>query len=229
MTTKSILKELKSFGTEQNRKIYRRHGVSDELFGVSYANLDKLAKQIRREGHTDLAGELWDSGNHDAKVLATKIIRSENLGLSKANMMVRGVTHSLQAVGLASVVAEREFAPRLAEKWIGANVSRSLWKIHTGWALVASIALSKKMHADIPNAWFVEHLKQIEAVIHESPNDIREQMNQTVIAIGVRNEVLRKRATASAKRIGKVEVDHGETSCKTPNAVEYIEKVWGRK
>jgi hypothetical protein len=35
---------------------------------------------------------------------------------------------------------------------------------------------------------------------------------------------LRKKATDVAKRIGKVDVDHGDTSCKTPDAVEYIEK-----
>ena len=31
-------------------------------------------------------------------------------------------------------------------------------------------------------------------------------------------------ATAAAKRIGKVDVDHGETGCKTPDAAPYIAK-----
>ena len=30
--------------------------------------------------------------------------------------------------------------------------------------------------------------------------------------------------TGAAKRIGKVEVDHGETGCKTQDAVTYIQK-----
>ncbi len=33
----------------------------------------------------------------------------------------------------------------------------------------------------------------------------------------------------TAQRIGKVDVDHGETSCKTPDAAPYIEKMWARK
>jgi hypothetical protein len=49
-------------------------------------------------------------------------------------------------------------------------------------------------------------------------------MNQAVIGIGVRNDALRRLAVAAAKRIGKVEVDHGETGCKTPDAAAYIEK-----
>jgi hypothetical protein len=49
-------------------------------------------------------------------------------------------------------------------------------------------------------------------------------MNLTVICIGIRNAALRKLALASAKRIGKVEVDHGDTNCKTPDAAAYIKK-----
>ena len=51
-------------------------------------------------------------------------------------------------------------------------------------------------------------------------------MNQAVIAIGCRSAALRKSATAAAKRIGKVEIDHGNTACKTPDAAEYIDKAW---
>jgi hypothetical protein len=49
-------------------------------------------------------------------------------------------------------------------------------------------------------------------------------MNNTLVAIGVRSPRLTKPALASAKRIGKVDIDHGETGCKTPDATEYIKK-----
>ena len=54
-------------------------------------------------------------------------------------------------------------------------------------------------------------------------------MNQTLIAIGVRSPRLEKRARAVAKAIGKVEVDHGDTSCKTPDATAYIERTLAKK
>ncbi len=41
---------------------------------------------------------------------------------------------------------------------------------------------------------------------------------------GVSYAKLEKKAIAAANRIGKVEVDHGETGCKTPDAVTYIPK-----
>jgi hypothetical protein len=77
-----------------------------------------------------------------------------------------------------------------------------------------------------PDAWFGERLAEIERSIHAAPNSVREAMNQAVIHIGGRSPALRKAALAAAKRIGKVEVDHGDTSCKTPDAGPYIEKMW---
>ena len=47
-----------------------------------------------------------------------------------------------------------------------------------------------------------------------------------LITIGGRNAALRKVATAAAKRIGKVDVDYGDTACKTPDAGPYIAKMW---
>ena len=49
-------------------------------------------------------------------------------------------------------------------------------------------------------------------------------MNNALIAIGCVPRFT-ARATAVAKRIGAVEVDHGETGCKTPDAASYIKKV----
>ena len=72
-------------------------------------------------------------------------------------------------------------------------------------------------------------LAAIEREIHASPNWARYAMNAAVIAIGVFMPNLRTRAIQAAQRIGRVEVDHGETSCKTPDAASYIEKAVKRK
>ncbi len=49
-------------------------------------------------------------------------------------------------------------------------------------------------------------------------------MNSALIAIGIRNEDLERQTIEIAREIGKVEVDHGATSCKTPDAESYIKK-----
>jgi hypothetical protein len=51
-------------------------------------------------------------------------------------------------------------------------------------------------------------------------------MNQALIAIGGRSEALRKAALAASKKVGKVEIDHGDTACRTPEAAPYLAKMW---
>ncbi len=55
-------------------------------------------------------------------------------------------------------------------------------------------------------------------------NRKKEAMNSALIAIGIRNEDLERKAIEIAREIGKVHVDHGATSCKTPDAESYIKK-----
>jgi hypothetical protein len=53
-------------------------------------------------------------------------------------------------------------------------------------------------------------------------------MNNALIAIGS-HEPLRADALEAARAIGKVEVDHGQTGCKTPDAAAYIGRIAARK
>jgi Zn finger protein HypA/HybF involved in hydrogenase expression len=49
-------------------------------------------------------------------------------------------------------------------------------------------------------------------------------MNNFVIALGTYVSELTDLAVQAATKIGKVTVDMGETACKVPDAVEYIQK-----
>ena len=59
MNVQEALDTLKSLGTEQNRKIYRRHGAGEDVYGVSFAHLKDLKKKIKTDH--DLAVALWES------------------------------------------------------------------------------------------------------------------------------------------------------------------------
>lgn len=104
------------------------------------------------------------------------------------------------------------------EKW---TASKSEMVACTGWHTLASIA---RQDNDLPDAYFAKYLGTIETTVHTSKNWAKHAMNNALINIGVRNAVLEKKATAAARRIGKVDVDHGETGCKTPDAAAYIKK-----
>src|SRR5712675_2250880 len=77
MNFQETLDALKSAGKEQTRKTYRRHGAGEDCYGVSTPDLTKLQKKIKVDSR--LAGELWASGNHEARILATMIADAKQL------------------------------------------------------------------------------------------------------------------------------------------------------
>ena len=72
MTAQQILKEMESLGTAQNRKVYKRHGVNREMYGMSFANLKAMAKKVKAD--KKLLDQLWKTGNHDVRIFTTMII-----------------------------------------------------------------------------------------------------------------------------------------------------------
>jgi hypothetical protein len=121
---------------------------------------------------------------------------------------------------VAHLAAESQHGRARAEAWLEAS---SEGERSVGWSLVGALAMIDEV---TPDSWFAERLTEIERTIRTAPNAQRGAMNHALIAMGCRSAGLRKSATATAKRIGKVEVDHGDTACKTPDATQSIDKAW---
>lgn len=221
MTKKEAMDLLKSLGTAQNVKIYKRHGVSGKQFGVSFANLKSLVKQIKKD-HA-LALKLWSTANHDARMLATMIADPEAFDLKALEAWVKDLDNYVISDSFSGMVARTPHAQKLMTRWTKSNQE---WIGRAGWQLLAHMSMND---GQLTTGLLEDYLKVIEAGIHKRKNKTRDAMNSALIAIGIRNKTLEKKAVATARRIGKVEVDHGETSCKTPDAVEYIRKTLERK
>lgn len=221
MNCAETLRQLESLGTEQNRKVYRRHGVSANLFGVSYANQRKLAKAIKRDH--PLALELWASGNHDARILATMIADPAQGDDRLLDGWVADLGSYVLTDALAAFAGKTDRARDKAEEW---RTAAAEWPGRAGWQLVAQLAMQD---SDLPDAYFLARLADIEREIHTRQNRVRDAMNNALIAIGIRNAALEPPALAAAARIGKVVVDHGQTGCKTPDAAAYIHRTLARR
>lgn len=213
------MEELGRAGTEQNRKVYARHGVPEPLFGVSYANQGKLAKQAGID-HA-LAQQLWASGNHDARILAAKIADPARAADALLESWVQDLNCYVLTDAFAAFVSASPLAARKRNKW---RKSKQEWTGAAGWLLIAIAA----RHADTADSAFAGLIEEIESGIPRAKNRTRYAMNSALIAIGVRPSFTAE-AIAAARRIGKVEVDHGATSCTTPDAAAYIRKTIGRR
>ena len=86
---KIVMNKLKSLGTGQNIKIYKRHGAKKKIYGVSFANLRKLAREIK--GDDELAEKLWYSNNEDAMSFSTIIVNGKKFDLVKAEKWVKAI------------------------------------------------------------------------------------------------------------------------------------------
>lgn len=226
-TFAKLIAELKKQGTAQNRKVYAHHGVTGDQYGVSFAVLNSLAKSIKTDH--ELGMKLWETGNHDARVLATKIADPGRLKVGELDRLAKSCDSYVIADALANVVAESPHAASLAAKWIAARPTpANEYVIRAGYSTVSANLTSRRKAApddtDLPDDLLEPILDRIESTIHDMPNRTREGMNTCLICIGSYRASLRARALKVAKAIGPVDVDHGETGCKTPDAASYIAK-----
>ena len=212
-----ILSQLESLGTEQARKTYTRHGVGDNAFGNSYSDLGKFQKKIKT--NHDIALDLWASGIHDAQILALMIADPNKADSAMLDKWTNSLTNYVITDAFSVYAGKTRFAQAKAEAWIKSD---NEWISSAGWNVIGDLAASD---TTLPDSYFEQLLHVIERDLHGSKNRTRYAMNNALIAIGARNPALQANATAAAKRIGKVKVDHGLTNCKTPDAITYIQKV----
>jgi 3-methyladenine DNA glycosylase AlkD len=214
MTLQEVMNQMKACGTEQNRKTWGRHGIQGEMFGVSFANLYKFQKQIKVDH--ELAGRLWATGNYDAQVLATLVADPDAMTDKQFEEWAKGLNNNGVALMYSKLLIRSPLARKKAEKW---HKSKDELIASVGWMLISGLALGDN---ELPDEFFDPYLRLIESGVHKQKNRVRYEMNGALIAIGLRNERMEKKAMGVAKKIGKVIVDHGNTNCKTPDAVEYI-------
>ncbi|EOP23453.1 DNA alkylation repair protein [Bacillus toyonensis] len=216
MLLEEVMQQLEKYGTEQNRKTYKNHGAKEPLFGVSFANLKLLKKKIKKDH--DLAISLWETKNMDAMTLATYILEPKNVTSEQLNSWIRDVDYYCLMDVLMTAICTSPIAIERMDEWTKFDDE---WIGRAGWSLLANIAIKNKK---LDDNFFMPYLEEIKVHIHNEKNRKREAMNSALIAIGIRNEALEQQAIEIAREIGKVKIDHGATSCKTPDAEPYIKK-----
>jgi 3-methyladenine DNA glycosylase AlkD len=222
MNAQETLATLKKLGKPQTAAIYKRHGSSDNVFGVLTSEIARLQKKIKVD-HA-LAMELWKTGNAEARVLALQVADPEKLTRADADRLVKDGPVRFIGCYLSGLLAR---SPIVEETMRACMSSPDESPREMGYGLLG--VRLKDDPGSVSDADAEKVLATIEKEIHRSPNWARYAMNGALISIGVFKPALRKKAIEAAKRIGKVEVDHGETNCKTPDAVLYIEKASKRK
>lgn len=217
MTKSEAFRELESMGTEQNRKLYQRHGVKGPAFGVSYANLGALQRRIRVDHPLALA--LWATGNHDARVLANMIADPNSMSARELDRWIAEVDNHMLSESMASMLLRSNDAHAHAQRWID---SPQEWICATGWQVFGGLASGDH---EFSSEYLLKRLMQIQNTIQRAPNRVRHSMVLALIGIGTRGDKLEEAAVTAACMIGPVHVDHGETNCVTPEPISYLRRI----
>ncbi len=219
-TVERVMNQLKKKGSEQTRKIFRRHGAGDNIYGVKVADLKVVAKTIK--GDQELALELFDTGNYDAMYLAGIVADGKQMSKRQLSSWARHADwQMISEYTVPWVASESAHGRELALKWIDAKQEHV---VAAGWNTYSGIVTTVP-DGDLDQVEVKALLQRVVDEIDSAPGRVRYTMNGFVIAVGAYVAPLGKQAKAVAKRLGKVAVDMGGTACKVPVASEYIAKI----
>ncbi len=203
MTLKEALAQLESLGDEARRKFTAKTGPDgiagappDKRFGCKTGDIRNLAKKIKSDHALGL--QLWKTGNVDAQLLAILIMNPKQLSPHELDKMVREARFNWVAEWLQSNIL-KDYSPEdkeaLRQKWMK---DKDPWAARAGWHLTAS-RINK---GDIDGLDVEALLDRIEKEMPKAAPETKWTMNNTLGAIGIKHEKLRKRVLSIGEKIG---------------------------
>ena len=219
MSVKEVLAQLKSLGNDARRKHNAKVGpdgiaAPENQFGVPMGDIRTIAKKIKSDHELGLA--LWDTGNMEAQLLATLIIKPKSLSAEEVDRLTRSTTCGQVAEWLNSyVVAQHPEKDALRDKWMK---DKDRWAARAGWHLTASRLSKDADGLDLPAL-----LDRIEKEMPKAKPEVRWTMNNTLAAIGIKDAKLRKRAIAIGEKIGLYQDWPVSKGCTPPYVPVWVE------
>lgn len=219
MTCQQIITELEKVGNETTKRIFMKHGAKEPLFGVKVQDLKKILKKVKK--NHELSLELYDTGISDARYLAGLL--ADETKITKSDLQHWADTadwYMLSEYTVPWVASETRHGLELALEWIEADRDG---KAAGGWSTLANLAtLQPDVALDIDI--FKKLLQRVAVNMHSAPNRTRYAMNGFVIAVGCSVKPLSQNAMELGKKLGKISIEMGGTSCKVPYAPDFIQK-----
>jgi 3-methyladenine DNA glycosylase AlkD len=220
MTVGEILAQLESLSDDARRAHNTRAGAPDNQFGVKLGDIRAMAKKIKTD-HA-LALNLWDTGNVEAQLLATLIIKPKSLSAAEVDRLTRSTTCAQVADWLnAYVVAQHPEKEALREKWM---MAKDRWAVRAGWNLTASRVSKGVDDLNLPAL-----LDRIEKEMPKAMPEVQWTMNNTLGAIGIHHAEHRKRAIAIGEKIGLYRDWPVSKGCTPPYVPVWVEAMVKRQ
>ena len=219
MTLDETMAELKALGDEKVRARNAKSGAGENQFGVKTGDLRVMAGKIKAD--PKLAAQLWQTGNQDARMLATLLMKPMELTSEEVDRLVRSVTYPWLADWFISYVVKQHPEKEslrvrwMAEKSFSAN--GGAMAARAGWSLTAERAAKSPEGLDL--SALLDRIESEMAAALELP---QWTMNYCLAEIGINFPEHLDRALAIGEKLGVYRDYPCSKGCTSPFAPIWI-------
>jgi 3-methyladenine DNA glycosylase AlkD len=195
MDVPSILQLLQKHIDHANIKGMSRYGINTEkAFGVKIPVLRQLAREIGKDH--PLALELWETGYHEARLLAIFIANPKNVDEALMEKWVLDFdSWDICDQCCSNLFQRTPFAFQKASEWT--NRHEEFVK-RAGFVMIAVLAVH---HKKVSDNQFLHFFSLIEREAGDERNFVKKAVNWALRQLGKRNTFLRDIAIETAERI----------------------------
>ncbi|MGV3722576.1 MAG: DNA alkylation repair protein [Actinomycetota bacterium] len=192
-TLAGALEALELCGHAKVRELNARNGAPENQFGVRMGDIRTIAKSIKINHNLGL--ELWASGNVDAMLLATLVMKPKLLSEEDLERMAASVTYTQLADWLMThIIKQHPGKEALRQRWMEASHPMLA---RAAWSLTAERIAKNPEGLDL-----VALLDRIEREMAGAPAPAQWTMNFSLAGIGIEFAEHRQRAIDIGERLG---------------------------
>jgi len=221
-TTSQVMQLLLEHQSPSTKKTLMVHGAREPFYGVKVGDMKNIMKELKIKKDHQLSLDLFETGHSDAMYLAGLIADEKKISKDDLRRWVKGAYwYMIHDFTVAWVAAESPHGLELGLEWID---SPEETVASAGWATL-SCWLQLRPDEELDRNLFKSLLERVQKNIHSAQNRVRYTMNGFIIALGAQIPEFTEHCIEVSEALGRIEVDMGGTSCKVPDAGEYIYKI----
>lgn len=212
-----LLAELDALEDPRMREVNEKHG---DDHGVNLSKLRLVAKRLKTQH--ELAGELWNTGDTAARLLALLVCRPKLYSPDELDRMLRDARAPKVHDWLVNYVVKK--SPHFEELRLRWFSDPDTVVASAGWALTSHRVEKGPGGLDLPGL-----LDTIEAEMKDAPDRLQWAMNHCLAAIGIHNPDLRARAIDIGERLEVLKDYPTPPNCTSPFAPIWIAEIVRRR
>ena len=218
-TVEDVLKALEKLGDPKIRAQNAKNGAQENQFGVKLGDVRNVAKAIK--SNHELGLKLWETGNLEAMLLTTLIVKPKQIPAEDLERMVSQATYGWLADWLVNyVVKQHPEKETLRQRWMQ---SSDAMIARAGWSLTTERVCKDPDGLDLPGL-----LDRLDREMGTAPAPTQWTMNFCLGETGIRFPEYRQRAISIGEKHGLYKDWPQSKGCVVPYVPVWVNEIVSR-